>query len=285
MTWRQRLAPYALGFPTAFWLTLFFAVPLISVLSVALMTGNPEKGFTLTWHWSIFWSSFKQYHTQFLRSFYYGALSTVIALVIAYPMAYFIAFYGGRNKSTYLLIILLPFFVSYVIRAFSWQFILSNDGIFLTFLRNIGLVSKNFTILHTSFAVIAALTYDAIPYMVLPLFVALEKLDRRVVTAANDLYANPVVTFTRVVLPLTSAGIFAGFLLVFVTNVGDYVAAGILGGPGTTMIGNVIQNSYLQDQTYPLASALSSILMIVLLLIIWLYARVFGTEAVEQAVA
>ena len=220
-----------------------------------------------------------------MRSFYYGALSTLIALVIAYPMAYFIAFHGGRNKSTYLLIILLPFFVSYVIRAFSWQFILSSDGIFLTFLRNIGLVSKNFTILHTSFAVIAALTYDAIPYMVLPLFVALEKLDRRVLTAANDLYANPVVTFTRVVLPLTSAGIFAGFLLVFVTNVGDYVAAGILGGPGTTMIGNVIQNSYLQDQTYPLASALSSILMIVLLLIIWLYARVFGTEAVEEAVA
>jgi spermidine/putrescine transport system permease protein len=250
-----------------------------------LMTGNPEKGFTLTWHWSIFWSSLKEYHTQFLRSFYYGALSTLIALVIAYPMAYFIAFHGGRNKATYLLIILLPFFVSYVIRAFSWQFILSNDGIFLTFLRNIGLVSKNFTILHTSFAVIAALTYDAIPYMVLPLFVALEKLDRRVLTAANDLYANPVVTFTRVVLPLTSAGIFAGFLLVFVTNVGDYVAAGILGGPGTTMIGNVIQNSYLQDQTYPLASALSSILMIVLLLIIWLYARVFGTEAVEEAVA
>jgi spermidine/putrescine transport system permease protein len=285
MTWKQRLAPYALGFPTAFWLTLFFAVPLISVLSVALMTGNPEKGFTLTWHFSIFWDSLKQYHTQFLRSFYYGTLSTLIALVIAYPMAYFIAFHGGRNKSTYLLIILLPFFVSYVIRAFSWQFILSDDGVFLTFLRNIGLVSKNFTILHTSFAVIAALTYDAIPYMVLPLFVALEKIDRRVITAAGDLYANPVMTFVRIVLPLTSAGIFAGFLLVFVTNVGDYVAAGILGGPGTTMIGNVIQNSYLQDQTYPLASALSSILMIVLLVIIWLYARVFGTEAVEEAVA
>ncbi len=285
MTWKQRLAPYALGFPTGFWLTLFFAVPLVSVLSVALMTGNPEKGFTLTWHFSIFWDALKQYHTQFLRSFYYGALSTLIALVIAYPMAFFIAFHGGRNKSTYLLIILLPFFVSYVIRAFSWQFILSDDGIFLTFLRNIGLVSKNFTILHTSFAVIAALTYDAIPYMVLPLFVALERIDRRVITAAGDLYANPVMTFIRIVLPLTSAGIFAGFLLVFVTNVGDYVAAGILGGPGTTMIGNVIQNSYLQDQTYPLASALSSILMIVLLAIIWAYARTFGTQAVEEAVA
>jgi len=285
MTWRQRLAPYALGLPTAFWLTLFFAVPLFSVLSVALMTGNPEKGFTLTWHWAIFWHSLQQYHTEFLRSFYYGALSTVIALVIAYPMAYFIAFHGGRNKSTYLLIILLPFFVSYVIRAFSWQFILSNDGIFLTFLRNIGLVSQNYSILHTPFAVIAALTYDAIPFMVLPLYVALEKLDRRVITAAGDLYANPVMTFLRIVLPLTSAGIFAGFLLVFVTNVGDYVAAGILGGPGTTMIGNVIENSYLQDQTYPLASALSSMLMVVLLLIIWLYARVFGTEAVEEAVA
>lgn len=285
MTWRQRLAPYALGLPTGFWLTVFFAVPLFSVLSVALMTGNPEQGFNLTWHWATFWDSLRQYHTEFLRSFYYGALSTVAALVIAYPMAYFIAFHGGRNKSTYLLIILLPFFVSYVIRAFSWQFILSNDGVFLTFLRNIGLVSNNFAILHTPFAVIAALTYDAIPFMALPLFVALEKIDRRVITAAGDLYANPAMAFMRIVLPLTSAGIFAGFLLVFVTNVGDYVAASILGGPGTTMIGNVIQNSYLQDQTYPVASALSSILMVILLVIIWGYARVFGTEAVEEAVA
>ena len=199
-------------------------------------------------------------------------------------MAYFIAFHAGRRKSTYLLIILLPFFVAYVIRVSSWQFILSNNGVLLTALRNLHLVSNNFTILQTPFAVMGSLTYDGIPYMVLPLYVALEKIDPRVIRAAGDLYASPTKAFARVVLPLTSAGIFAGLLLVFVTNVGDYVAANILGGPGTTMIGSVIENAYLVDQNYPLAAALSSILMIVLLLIIWSYARVFGTDAVEEAV-
>jgi len=284
VTWRQRLVPYMLGLPSAFWLTVFFAIPMVSVLSVSLMTGNPETGFNLTWHFGTFWNALTTYKTQFVRSFEYGAISTLAAVAIGYPMAYFIAFRGGRHKSTLLFIILLPFLVSYVIRMLSWNFLLADQGAILGTLKNIGILPQSARVLSTPFAVVTGLTYDAIPYMVLPIFVALEKIDPRVIRAANDLYANPRVAFTRIVLPLSSAGIFAGFLLVFVTNVGDYVAATILGGPGTTMIGNVIETSYLQDLNYPVAAALSSILMIVLLLVIFLYARTFGTDAVQEAV-
>jgi spermidine/putrescine transport system permease protein len=281
---RGRLTPYLLGLPGGLWLAIFFVVPLIAVLSVSLQTGNPDTGFQLTWHFSEFWTVIREYHTQLVRSFEYGAISTVITLVVAYPMAYWIAFHGGIHKSTYLFLILLPFFVSFVIRTLSWQFILSDQGIVLGTLKNWGLLPQSTHVLSTPFAVIAGLTYNELPFMALPLFVAIEKIDRRVVRAAGDLYANPVAAFVRVILPLSSAGIFAGFLLVFVTNVGDYVNASILGGPGTTMIGNVIQTSYLENLDYPTASALSSILMAALLVVIYLYARTFGTEAIEEAV-
>jgi spermidine/putrescine transport system permease protein len=280
-----RLTPYLLGLPANFWLALFFVVPLIAVLSVSLQTGNPDTGYQFTWHFSEFSSVLSQYHAELLRSFLYGFISTVIALVVAYPMAYWIAFHGGRHKSTYLFLILLPFFVSFVIRTLAWQFILSDQGIVLGTLKNWGVIPASAHLLSTPGAVIAGLTYNELPFMALPLYVAIEKIDRRVVRASMDLYANPVAAFFRVILPLSSAGIFAGFLLVFVTNVGDYVNASILGGPGTTMIGNVIQISFLENLDYPTASALSSILMVALLAVIWLYARAFGTEAVEDALA
>jgi spermidine/putrescine transport system permease protein len=284
-TVRARIAPYLLSLPGWLWLGIFFVVPIVTVLSVALQTGNPDTGYTLTWHWSEFGTVLGNYHDELVRSFVYGTISTLCAFVIAYPMAYWIAFHGGRHKSTYLFIILLPFFVSFVIRTLAWQFLLSDDGVVLGTLKNLGVLPQSTHVLSTPFAVIAGLTYNALPYMVLPLYVAIEKIDRRVVRAAGDLYAGTAQAFARVILPLSSAGIFAGFLLVFVTNVGDYVNAAILGGPGTTMIGNVIQNSYLENLDYPTASALSSILMVLLLFVIWLYARVFGTAAVEEAVA
>jgi spermidine/putrescine transport system permease protein len=282
---RQRLAPYLLGLPGGIWLAIFFVVPLVAVLSVALQTGNPDTGYSLTWHFREFWDVLSLYHVELLRSFEYGAISTVVSLIIAYPMAYWIAFHGGRHKSTYLFLILLPFFVSFVIRTLAWQFILSDEGLVLGTLKNAGILPSSTHVLSTPFAVIAGLTYNALPFMALPLYVAIEKIDRRVVRAAHDLYANSRVAFLRVIVPLSSAGIFAGFLLVFVTNVGDYVNATILGGPGTTMVGNIIETSYLENLDYPTASALSSILMAALLLVIFLYARTFGTEAVEEAVA
>lgn len=281
---RVRLAPYLLSLPGWFWLGLFFLVPILAVLSVSLQTGNPDTGYNLTWHFSEFGTVLSNYNGELVRSFLYGAISTLAAFVISYPMAYWIAFHGGKHKSTYLFIMLLPFFVSFVIRTLSWQFLLSDNGIVLGTLKNIGILPQSTHVLSTPFAVIAGLTYNALPYMVLPLYVAIEKIDRSLVRAAGDLYASATMAFLRVILPLSSAGIFAGFLLVFVTNTGDYVNASILGGPGTTMVGNVIENSYLSNQDYPTASALSSILMVLLLFVIWLYARMFGTEAVEEAV-
>lgn len=279
---RNRLAPYLLGMPAWVYLAIFFVVPLFAVLSVSLETGNYNSGFVLTWHWGEYWSAIQQYHTQFVRSFEYAALSTVLSLVLAYPIAYWIAFRGGRHKSTYLLLILLPFFVSFVIRTLAWQFILSDQGIVLGTLKGWHLLPQSLSVLSTSGAVIAGLTYNALPFMVLPLYVGLERIDRRLVQAAGDLYARPTSSFLRVIVPLSAPGIFAGFLLVFVTNVGDYVNASILGGPGTTMIGNVIQTEYLTNFDYPMASALSSLLIAGTLIVIFIYARAFGASQIQE---
>jgi spermidine/putrescine transport system permease protein len=275
-------AAYLLGLPAGVYLAIFFVVPLLAVLSVSLQTGNPDTGFTLTWHWHEYVTALQLYHSQFVRSFEYAAISTVLVLVIAYPMAYWIAFYGGRHKSTYLFLILLPFFVSFVIRTLAWEFILSDQGFVLGTLKSWHLVPASTHVLSTPGAVIAGLTYNALPFMALPLYVGLERIDRRVVRAAGDLYARPWTSFARVVLPLSAAGVFAGVLLVFVTNVGDYVNSSILGGPGTTMIGNVIQSSYLQDFDYPMASSLSSLLIAGVLVVIFLYARAFGTDTIQD---
>jgi spermidine/putrescine transport system permease protein len=279
---RRRLAPYLLGLPAWAYLGVFFVVPLGAVLAVALETGNPDQGYVLTWHWSELTSRFSEYHVQFIRSFEYGAISTVIALVVCYPVAYWIAFHGGRHKSTLLFLVLLPFFVSFVIRTLSWNFILGDNGFVLQTLERWHLLPQGYHVLSTPTAVIAGLTYNALPFMVLPLYVALEQIDRRVVRAAHDLYANHLVAFGRVVVPLSAGGIFAGFLLVFVTNVGDYVNAFILGGPGTTMIGNIIQTTYLENLDYPTASALSAWLLLGLLVAIALYARIFGMRRIQD---
>ena len=279
---RSGFAPYLLSLPAGTWLIVFFVVPLGSVLMFSVAVGNPFDGYTYTFHLGEFRSAISLYHTQMLRSFFYGTAATVITLVIAYPVAYWIAFHGGRHKATFLFLILLPFFVSFVIRTVAWQFLLSDQGLVLGHLKSWGLLSENARVLSTPWAVIAGLTYNNLPFYVLPLYVAIEKIDRRVVRAANDLYADTARTFSKVIVPLSSPGIFAGFLLVFVTNVGDYVNAALLGGTGTTMIGNVIQTSFFTNQDYPMASALSSLLMLLLLIAIFLYSRTFGTDAIQE---
>jgi spermidine/putrescine transport system permease protein len=281
----RRVAPYLLGLPSWLYLAAFFVVPLVAMLSMSLATGNPLVGYVFSWHFAEFGTAIGHYQAQLVRSFYYGALSTFLTLVLTYPVAYWIAFYGGRHKASFLFLILLPFFVSFVIRTLAWQFILSDQGLVLGTLKNIGLLPRNVYVLSTSTAVIGGLVYNSVAYYVLPLYVALEKIDRRVVQAAGDLYASPAETFWRVVLPLSAPGIFAGFLLVFVTNVGDFVNAAVLGGPGTSMVGNVIQYNFFNSQDYPMAAALSSILMFLLIAAIYLYARVFGTETIQEYAA
>ncbi len=281
---RKRLAPYLLSFPGGLWLLVFFLVPLVAILSVSLQTGNPIKGYALTWHFSEYVDAVRTYHAQFVRSFIYGSISTVLSLVLMYPIAYWIAFYGGRHKSTYLLLVLLPFFVSFLIRTLAWQFILADQGIVLGTLKSWHFLPQSLHVLSTPYAVVAGLTYNELPFMALPIYVALEKIDPSVIEAAADLYANRTQRFLRVILPLSSAGVYAGILLIFVTNTGDYVSASLLGGPSTTMIGNIIQTQYLENSNYPMASALSTILMAAMLIGMYLYARTFGTRSIEEFV-
>ena len=281
---RRRLSPYLLIGPGGLWLLVFFLIPLFFMASVSLQTGNLFEGFRFTWHFANFSDAITQYHVQFLRSLIYGSIATVATLIVSYPLAYWIAFHGGRHKTTYLLLMLLPFFVSFVIRTLAWQFILSDQGIVLGTLKSWHLLPQNFHVLATSTAVIAGIAYNFLPFMALPVYVALERIDRSVLEAAKDLYASNVKVFTKVTLPLSVPGVFAGVLLTFVPATGDYLNAQILGGTNTTMIGNIIQLKFLQDFDYPTAAALSFILMAALVIGIVIYARVLGTRQIEEYV-
>jgi spermidine/putrescine transport system permease protein len=277
-----RLTPYLVGLPGGLWLGIFFVIPILVMLSLSLQSGNAEEGYRFTWEWSNYADAWEFYHTQFVRSIVFGLIVTVLCLVLAYPMAYWIAFYGGSRKSTYLFLILLPFFVSFVIRTASWKFILNDEGFVFGPLKDAGLLPADFHILATSTAVIGGLTYNYLPFMVLPLYVALERVDPSLVEAAYDLFASRAQAFRRVVFPLSLPGVFAGVLITFVPVASDFVNSGILGGTQTTMIGNVIQTEYLTNNQYPLASAMSFMLMAALLIGIFAYARALGTEQVME---
>ncbi len=275
-----RLAPYALILPGWIWLVIFFVVPTVVMLSVSTMTGDIESGFTQTFHLRTYTDGWSRYHTQFIRSIVYGAIATVLCLLIAYPVAYWIAFRGGRHKSSLLFLLLLPFFVSFVIRTQSWNFILSDNGMLLSPMKDLGLISADFHILQTPTAVIGGLVYNFLPFTVLPIYVALERVDPALLEASSDLYASKLTTFSKVVLPLSMPGVFAAVLLTFVPVTADYVNASILGGPNTTMIGNIIQTAYFTNLDYPTAAALSFILMAGLLIGVFAYAKVLGTDDV-----
>ncbi len=279
---RKRLAPYLLILPGGLWLAVFFVVPMVILITLTLQSGNYEEGFKLTWRWANFSDALTLYHTQLVRSLLFALIVTALALVLAYPMAYWIAFYGGARKSSYLFLLLLPFFVSFVIRTAAWKFILTDEGILLGPLKHAHLLPQNFHLLATPYAVIGGLTYNFLPFMVLPLYVALERIDHDLVEAANDLYANRAQSFRRVILPLSVPGVFAGILLTFVPTAADFVNASILGGTNTTMIGSIIQTEYLTFNDYPIASALSFIVMAALLIGVFAYARALGTEEVLE---
>lgn len=276
---RLRLSPaYGLLLPGGLWLILFFVVPMISMLSISLQEGSLEQGYVLTWRWQTYADVLGKFSTQFIRSAWYGLLVTAILLVVCYPVAYSIAFYGGRWKNALLFILVLPFFVSFLIRVLMWKFILADDGFLLGGLKDLGVVGGDFRLLATPWAVIGGLAYNFLPFMALPLYVALEKMDRSLLDAAHDLYSSRISAFFRVTLPLSFPGVFAGSLLTFIPVVGDFVNAAILGGPNTTMIGNVIQREFLTNNDFPEASALSFILLAGILVGVALYAKLLGTE-------
>ncbi|MEU7739690.1 ABC transporter permease [Nonomuraea sp. NPDC049158] len=281
----RRLTPYLLALPSWMWLGIFLVVPMAAMASVSLQTGNAIDGFAMTFSFSNYTDALSRYSPQLLRSLLYGGLATVAMLVIGYPVAYWIAFKGGARKSMYLFLLLLPFFVSFVLRTISWGFLLADDGVLFGPLKSWGVLPVGFHVLATTFAVVGGLTYNFLPFMILPIYVALERVDPRIIEAAYDLYASRTAAFRRVVLPLSLPGVFAGVLMTFVPATADPVNAQILGGTSNTMIGNIIQTQYLTNLDYPTASALSFTLMAVLLVGIFIYAKALGTENVLEAAA
>lgn len=282
---RQAALPYLLLLPGGLWLVIFFVIPLVAMVSLSTQTGNVVDGFSQVFRFANYSDALTTYHDQFLRSLLYGAIATILCIVLAYPMAYWIAFRGGARKSLYLFLILLPFFVSFVLRTVSWQYILGDSGIVLGPLKSAGILPQDFRVLATGTAVVGGLTYNYLPFMVLPIYVALERVDYRLIEAAQDLYASRAVAFRRVVFPLSLPGLFAGVLLTFVPVTSDYVNASLLGGTGNTMIGNIIQDEFLTAQNYPTGAALSFVLMAILLIGMFSYARALGTEEVLEAAA
>ena len=280
---RRSLIPWLFLGPGLIWLLVFFAIPLCQQLVVSLMSGNPEQGFTFDWQFSNFTTVISDYHEQFIRSIAYAAVATFLCFVIAFPLAYFIAFKAGRWKNFMLLLIILPFFVSYVLRTVSWQLILADDGWVVDRLKDIGVLGESGRLLASRTAVIAGITYNFLPFMALPLYVSLEKIDRRLIEAATDLYASRATAFRRVTLPLALPGLFAGSLLTFIPAMGDFINAALLGTPRQFMIGNVIQSKFLVTQDYPGAAALSFLLMAFILLAIFAYARGLGAKNLSEA--
>ena len=280
---RRQLLPWIFLGPGLLWLLLFFAVPLVNQVNVSLQTGDPDNGYTLTWHFSTYTQAISDYHEQFLRSIGYAGTATILCFVIAFPLAYFVAFKAGRFKNAMLLLIVLPFFMSYVLRTVAWQLILSDNGWVVARLREIGILGPGDRLLASRTAVIAGITYNFLPFMALPLYVSLEKIDRRLIEAATDLYASRATAFRRVTLPLAIPGIFAGSLLTFIPACGDFINAALLGTPRQYMIGNVIQAKFLNILDYPTAAALSFILMTFILVGIFLYARILGARTLTES--
>jgi spermidine/putrescine transport system permease protein len=267
------LVPYLFLVPGGVWLIVFFLLPMLTMASVSLQEGTLGGGFRMTFNFGIFPEVISRWSDQLVRSLEYGLIVTILTMLIGYPMAYTIAFRGGRFKSILLLLVIMPFFTSFIIRTISWKFILADQGFVLGTLKDVGILDQGFRLLATPIAVISGITYNFLPFVVLPLYVALEKIDYRLIEAANDLYASRLQAFLRVTLPLSIPGVFAASLLSFIPAVGDYINAELLGSRSETMIGNVIQRLYLTNNDYPQASALSLILMAGILISIFAYTR------------
>jgi len=284
----RRLTGYWLILPGALWLLVFFVIPFYSLIASSLFdpAGSVLTGYEMTWHFGNYVDAFNQYKGQLWRSIWYAGVATLVCLVVGYVLAYAIAFKAGRWKNLMLVLVIAPFFTSFLLRTLSWQLILADDGWVVSFMNTthltdvlqlIGLVDGD-RLLATPFAVIAGLTYNFLPFMVLPLYASLEKVDPRLIEAAGDLYASPIRGFFKVTFPLSMPGVVAGTLLTFIPAAGDYVNAQLLGNTNTRMIGNSIQSLFTSQGDYATAGALSVILMVIIVAAVAFYVRTAGTE-------
>ncbi|KUJ64678.1 ABC transporter permease [Streptomyces albus subsp. albus] len=283
---RKRLVPYWLLLPGILWLLVFFVAPLVYQASTSLQTGSLEEGFKVTWHWSTYSDALTEYYPQFLRSVLYAATATALCLLLGYPLAYLIAFKAGRWRNLLMILVIAPFFTSFLIRTLAWKTILSDSGSVVSTLNSLGVldvtsalgITEGQRVLATPLAVVCGLTYNFLPFMILPLYSSLERIDGRLHEAARDLYARPFTTFRKVTFPLSMPGVVAGTLLTFIPATGDYINAELLGSTDQKMVGNVIQSQFLRVLDYPTAAALSFILMAAILAMVTVYIRKSGTE-------
>jgi spermidine/putrescine transport system permease protein len=281
-----RRTPYLLLLPGMAWLAVFFAVPMLFLASTSLQTGSLEQGYVLTWHVQTYVDALTQYYPQFIRSIGYAASATVLGVLIGYPLAYAIAFKAGRWKNVLLVMVIAPFFTSFLIRTLAWQTILSNNGPVVDFFQATRLIdvmqflglTNNDQLMASKFSVICGLTYNFLPFMTLPLYASLERVDQTLLEAAGDLYSSPFTAFRKITLPLSMPGLVAGTLLTFIPACGDYINSKLLGSTNTTMIGQVIDGQFLRVLDYPTAAALSFALMATIVVLVAVYVRRAGTE-------
>ena len=275
-----RVTPYLLSLPALAYLAVFFVVPLWALLRTSLSTNTGsvfDPTLSFSWAFSNYSDAFTRYDEQIYRSFEYALTATLLALALAYPLAYVIAFKAGKWKNLLLGLVIVPFFITFIVRTLAWKTIFGDDTILVGILDSLGL-TENGRILSTQWAVIGGLTYTFLPFMILPIYVSIEKIDPRLLEAARDLYSGGFRTFRKVLLPLSLPGVLAGSLLTFIPAAGDFVNAQYLGGTNQSMVGTVIQSQFLVTKDYPLAAALSFVLMLIILVAVLIYTKVLGTE-------
>jgi spermidine/putrescine transport system permease protein len=277
---KRKLTGYWLILPGALWLGLFFVVPFYSLIATSLFdpAGSVLTGYSMDWHFANFSDALRDFWQPLVRSLGYAAAATLLCLFLGYFLAYAIAFKAGRWKNLMLVLVIAPFFTSFLIRTLSWKLILADDGWIVDVLQTINVLGDDGRLLATPVAVIAGLTYNFLPFMVLPLYASLEKIDYRLIEASSDLYASPIRGFFKVTWPLSLPGVVAGTLLTFIPAAGDYINAQLLGSPNQRMVGNVIQNLFTTSNDYAAAGALSMILMFVIVVMVFFYVRKSGTE-------
>ena len=277
---RRSKAGYLLLLPGLLWLVVFFVVPTIQLVTTSLYdkSGSLDTGYAMTGSIGNYWDALSTFRTQFLRSLWYAGIATVLALLLAYPLAYAIAFKAGRWRNLMLVLVIAPFFTSFLVRTLAWKSILSDNGFVVHTLQAVHLLGPDGRLLATSVAVVTGLTYNFLPFMVLPLYASLEKIDLRLVEASKDLYADGFTSFRKVTLPLSMPGLVAGTLLTFIPAAGDYINAELLGTPRQYMIGNVIDNLFLVQLDYPIAASCSVVLMLAIVALVLFYVRRAGTE-------
>ena len=277
---KRKLTGYWLLIPGLLWLAVFFVVPLYSLVATSLYDpdGSVLQGYSMDWSFGNYVDALQGYWSPLLRSLAYGAVATLICLVLGYVLAYAIAFKAGRWKNLMLVLVIAPFFTSFLVRTLSWKLLLRDDGFIVNSLQFLHLLGPEGRLLATPVAVIAGLVYNFLPFMVLPLYASIDKIDHRLIEAGADLYSRPFVGFFKVTWPLSLPGVVSGTLLTFIPAVGDYINAQLLGSPKQRMIGNVIQNLFTDANDYPAAGALSVILMLLILVMVLFYVRRAGTE-------